>query len=85
MQGITESLLISLFILNLFVSVYVFCRYNNRWLDDYRENLHRFFEELQEFLPEESLVVWNLTMPLGNRIRGGFLVPEVRHRHTSAP
>lgn len=52
-------------------------RYSCSWVDDYKENLHRFFNELREALPEETLVVWNLTMPLGERIKGGFLVPEV--------
>uniref|UniRef100_A0A3P9B730 Family with sequence similarity 113 n=1 Tax=Maylandia zebra TaxID=106582 RepID=A0A3P9B730_9CICH len=51
-------------------------RYSCSWVDDYKENLHRFFDELREALPEETLVVWNLTMPLGERIKGGFLVPE---------
>uniref|UniRef100_A0A3Q4GDW0 Family with sequence similarity 113 n=1 Tax=Neolamprologus brichardi TaxID=32507 RepID=A0A3Q4GDW0_NEOBR len=50
------------------------------WVDDYKENLHRFFDELREALPEETLVVWNLTMPLGERIKGGFLVPEIEHK-----
>ncbi|KAL4006474.1 solute carrier family 27 (fatty acid transporter), member 2 [Sarotherodon galilaeus] len=55
-------------------------RYNCSWVDDYKENLHRFFDELREALPEETLVVWNLTMPLGERIKGGFLVPEIEHK-----
>lgn len=53
------------------------CRYNSNWLDDYKENLHKFFVELKEILPKESLIIWNLTMPLGRKIRGGFLVSEV--------
>uniref|UniRef100_A0A3B5LCI3 Uncharacterized protein n=1 Tax=Xiphophorus couchianus TaxID=32473 RepID=A0A3B5LCI3_9TELE len=52
-------------------------RYNPKWVDDYKANLKRFFGELKSFLPEETLFVWNLTMPLGERIKGGFLVPEV--------
>lgn len=55
-------------------------RYSCSWVDDYKENLHRFFNELREALPEETLVVWNLTMPLGERIKGGFLVPEIEHK-----
>uniref|UniRef100_A0A3Q0S362 Family with sequence similarity 113 n=1 Tax=Amphilophus citrinellus TaxID=61819 RepID=A0A3Q0S362_AMPCI len=53
------------------------------WDDGYKENLHRFFDELHGVLPEETLVVWNLTMPLGEKIRGGFLVPEVCHHVSS--
>uniref|UniRef100_A0A3Q2Q0A6 Family with sequence similarity 113 n=1 Tax=Fundulus heteroclitus TaxID=8078 RepID=A0A3Q2Q0A6_FUNHE len=52
--------------------------YNPNWTADYKENLKRFFDELKMVLPEESLVIWNLTMPLGKRIKGGFLVPEVK-------
>ncbi|XP_051284652.1 PC-esterase domain-containing protein 1A-like [Dicentrarchus labrax] len=55
-------------------------RYLSSWIDDYKENLHKFFKELRGVLPEEALVVWNLTMPLGERIKGGFLVPEIEHR-----
>ncbi|XP_034020942.1 PC-esterase domain-containing protein 1A [Thalassophryne amazonica] len=54
-------------------------RYNSSWNDDYKENLHKFFCELQEVLPEETLVIWSLAMPLGERIRGGFLVPEIEY------
>ncbi|XP_042368597.1 PC-esterase domain-containing protein 1A [Plectropomus leopardus] len=55
-------------------------RYNSTWLSDYKENLHRFFGAMREILPEETLVIWNLTMPLGERIRGGFLIPEIEHK-----
>ncbi|XP_029931705.1 PC-esterase domain-containing protein 1A-like [Myripristis murdjan] len=55
-------------------------RYSHEWVDDYKENLHKFFTELKEILPENTLVMWNLTMPLGKRIIGGFLVPEIEHK-----
>uniref|UniRef100_UPI003AAD1517 PC-esterase domain-containing protein 1A-like n=1 Tax=Centroberyx gerrardi TaxID=166262 RepID=UPI003AAD1517 len=55
-------------------------RYNVKWVEDYKENLHKFFEELREILPQDTLVMWNLTMPLGKRIIGGFLVPEIEHK-----
>ncbi|XP_017283509.1 PC-esterase domain-containing protein 1A isoform X2 [Kryptolebias marmoratus] len=55
-------------------------RYNSIWTDNYKENLHQFFNELRGVLPEETLVIWNLTMPLGESIRGGFLVPEIEHK-----
>ncbi|XP_051923393.1 PC-esterase domain-containing protein 1A [Hippocampus zosterae] len=54
-------------------------RYHSKWVDGYKDNLNRFFEELLGILPEECLVIWNLTMPLGERINGGFLVPEISH------
>ncbi|KAI5609927.1 hypothetical protein C0J50_5599, partial [Silurus asotus] len=52
-------------------------RYDRKWIPDYKENLNKFFVQLKAVLPEESLVVWNMTMPLGKKIIGGFLVPEV--------
>ncbi|MEQ2187387.1 hypothetical protein GOODEAATRI_004240, partial [Goodea atripinnis] len=55
-------------------------RYNPKWIDDYKENLKLFFDELKMVLPQETLVIWNLTMPLGERIKGGFLVPEIEHK-----
>ncbi|XP_044040856.1 PC-esterase domain-containing protein 1A-like isoform X2 [Siniperca chuatsi] len=55
-------------------------RYYSSWVDDYKENLHKFFDELRGILLEETLVVWNVTMPLGERITGGFLVPEIEHK-----
>ncbi|XP_049574215.1 PC-esterase domain-containing protein 1A isoform X1 [Syngnathus scovelli] len=55
-------------------------RYNSKWEAGYKDNLIKFFEELLCVLPEESLVIWNLTMPLGERIKGGFLVPEISHK-----
>uniref|UniRef100_A0A3P8TY55 Family with sequence similarity 113 n=1 Tax=Amphiprion percula TaxID=161767 RepID=A0A3P8TY55_AMPPE len=52
-------------------------RYSSRWISDYKENLEKFFGKLRDIMPEETLIIWNLTMPLGERIRGGFLVQEV--------
>ncbi|XP_062373220.1 PC-esterase domain-containing protein 1A-like [Sardina pilchardus] len=52
-------------------------RYGRRWEPDYLNNLTTFFERLRAILPEEALIIWNLTMPLGETIIGGFLVPEV--------
>ncbi|XP_074479326.1 PC-esterase domain-containing protein 1A-like isoform X5 [Sebastes fasciatus] len=55
-------------------------RYNSSWHDTYKENLHKFFDDLKGIVPEETLVIWNLTMPLGERITGGFLVPEIKDK-----
>ncbi|MCI4377406.1 hypothetical protein PGIGA_G00203080 [Pangasianodon gigas] len=53
-------------------------RYNRKWVPEYKENLNNFFVQLKAVLPEESLLVWNMTMPLGKKIIGGFLVPEIQ-------
>ncbi|XP_067379195.1 PC-esterase domain-containing protein 1A [Channa argus] len=55
-------------------------RYKSTWTDDYKNHLCKFFDELRGTLPKETLVIWSLTMPLGERIRGGFLVPEIQHK-----
>ncbi|XP_023146543.1 PC-esterase domain-containing protein 1A isoform X2 [Amphiprion ocellaris] len=55
-------------------------RYSSRWISDYKENLEKFFGKLRDIMPEETLIIWNLTMPLGERIRGGFLVQEIEHK-----
>lgn len=52
-------------------------RYSREWALEYRDNLRKFFMQLKNTLPEDSMVVWNMTMPLGKKIVGGFLVPEV--------
>uniref|UniRef100_A0A3Q1EAH3 Family with sequence similarity 113 n=1 Tax=Acanthochromis polyacanthus TaxID=80966 RepID=A0A3Q1EAH3_9TELE len=55
-------------------------RYNSRWISDYKDNLEKFFGRLRDIMPEETLIIWNLAMPVGERIRGGFLVPEIEHK-----
>lgn len=59
------------------ISCNLLLRYSRRWVSEYKENLNRFFAQLKAILPKESLVLWNVTMPLGKKIIGGFLVPEV--------
>lgn len=54
-------------------------RYGRCWEPDYLQNLTTFFEKLRTIIPDEALVIWNLAMPLGKTIIGGFLVPEVKH------
>ncbi|KAG7243242.1 hypothetical protein INR49_011681 [Caranx melampygus] len=54
--------------------------YNTAWLDDYKQNLIKFFGELKSVLPEETLMIWNLAMPLAEKMKGGFLVPEIEHK-----
>ncbi|XP_062371841.1 PC-esterase domain-containing protein 1A-like isoform X2 [Sardina pilchardus] len=52
-------------------------RYGRQWEPDYMQNLTLLFGKMRAILPEEALIIWNLTMPLGKNIIGGFLVPEV--------
>ncbi|XP_061108976.1 PC-esterase domain-containing protein 1A [Conger conger] len=54
-------------------------RYGLKWVTEYRENLHKLFQQMKKILPPECLIMWNMTMPLGSKIIGGFLVPEIEH------
>ncbi|XP_031706837.1 PC-esterase domain-containing protein 1A-like [Anarrhichthys ocellatus] len=48
-------------------------------LGQYKENLHKFFGQIKAIVDHECLIVWAVTMPIGEKIKGGFLVPEVSH------
>ncbi|XP_039608851.1 PC-esterase domain-containing protein 1A [Polypterus senegalus] len=54
-------------------------RYGINSMKEYRMNLEKFFMRLKEILLPECLIIWNLTMPLGKKVYGGFLVPEIQH------
>ncbi|MGH0159062.1 UNVERIFIED_CONTAM: hypothetical protein FKN15_067207 [Acipenser sinensis] len=55
-------------------------RYGPSSMEEYRVNLGKFFTRLGEVLLPECLVMWNMAMPLGKKIYGGFLIPEVSSR-----
>ncbi|XP_033041770.1 PC-esterase domain-containing protein 1A isoform X2 [Trachypithecus francoisi] len=55
-------------------------RYGRCSMESYRKNLERVFVRMDQVLPDSCLLVWNMAMPLGERITGGFLLPEHRHR-----
>uniref|UniRef100_A0A8C6TA69 Family with sequence similarity 113 n=1 Tax=Neogobius melanostomus TaxID=47308 RepID=A0A8C6TA69_9GOBI len=54
-------------------------RYGLNCLENYKENLHRFFGQIKTAVCHDCLIIWTLAMPLAKQIRGGFLVSEVRH------
>ncbi|XP_041080517.1 PC-esterase domain-containing protein 1A [Polyodon spathula] len=54
-------------------------RYGASSMEEYRVNLGKFFTRLGEVLLPECLVMWNMAMPLGKKIYGGFLIPELQH------
>ncbi|KAM8748256.1 PC-esterase domain-containing protein 1A-like isoform 2-T3 [Acanthopagrus schlegelii] len=54
-------------------------RYGRGSLELYKQNLHKFFGQIKTIVCHDCLILWNLTMPLGKKIKGGFLVPEVSH------
>ncbi|ELV12816.1 Protein FAM113A [Tupaia chinensis] len=51
-------------------------RYGRFSMESYRENLERVFVRMDQVLPDSCLLVWNMAMPLGERVTGGFLLPE---------
>nr|XP_056711743.1 PC-esterase domain-containing protein 1A-like [Euleptes europaea] len=54
-------------------------RYGTSSMEEYCGNLQTVFNRLDAVLPAFCLVIWNMTMPLGPRVTGGFLIPELRH------
>ncbi|EGV92438.1 PC-esterase domain-containing protein 1A [Cricetulus griseus] len=53
-------------------------RYGRCPMESYRENLERVFVRMDQVLPDSCLLVWNMAMPLGERVTGGFLLPELQ-------
>uniref|UniRef100_A0A8C3S069 Family with sequence similarity 113 n=1 Tax=Chelydra serpentina TaxID=8475 RepID=A0A8C3S069_CHESE len=53
-------------------------RYGPKSMKEYRVNLEKAFNRLDKVLPHACLLVWNMTMPVGHKIIGGFLIPGVR-------
>lgn len=49
-------------------------------MESYRQNLERVFVRMDQVLPDSCLLVWNMAMPLGERVTGGFLLPEASDR-----
>lgn len=56
---------------------YCLNRYGPSGVDEYKENLNTLFDRFKQCLPEDTLVIWNTTLPIAKDVRGGFLVPEV--------
>ncbi|KAL8206517.1 UNVERIFIED_CONTAM: PC-esterase domain-containing protein 1A [Gekko kuhli] len=54
-------------------------RYGSASMKEYRKNLQVVFNRLDAVLPASCLVLWNMTMPLGPKVTGGFLIPELQH------
>ncbi|XP_053411754.1 PC-esterase domain-containing protein 1B isoform X2 [Nycticebus coucang] len=51
-------------------------RYGHDSWRRYLENLERLFQRLRQVLPESCLLVWNTTMPVGEKTTASFLPPE---------
>uniref|UniRef100_A0A8D2LY25 Uncharacterized protein n=1 Tax=Varanus komodoensis TaxID=61221 RepID=A0A8D2LY25_VARKO len=58
-------------------------RYGPSSMQEYRANLEMAFNRLDAALSSSCLVIWSMAMPLGPKVTGGFLTPEVRLQHLS--
>ncbi|XP_025094738.1 PC-esterase domain-containing protein 1A-like isoform X2 [Pomacea canaliculata] len=54
-------------------------RYGTKSIEEYKGRLEFLCSRLKQVLPFDTLVIWNTTMPISSRARGGFLVPEVSY------
>lgn len=52
-------------------------RWGPNGVRDYKENLNKFFSELNRILPSSTLVMWLTAAPLAQDVRGGFLIPQL--------
>uniref|UniRef100_A0A087Y8X7 Family with sequence similarity 113 n=1 Tax=Poecilia formosa TaxID=48698 RepID=A0A087Y8X7_POEFO len=62
-----------------FFNFYDVKQYGLQSVAEYKENLIRFFSEIKTIACHNCLIIWVLAMPLGRKIKGGFLTPEVGH------
>lgn len=58
-------------------------RYGLSSVEQYKKNLETLFKRFSEVLPKTCLVVWNMTLPISKKARGGVLIPEVEHLNVS--
>ncbi|XP_076317564.1 PC-esterase domain-containing protein 1A-like isoform X2 [Tachypleus tridentatus] len=53
----------------------------SRWgpngVEEYRKNLNMLMAKLQDTVSEDCLVIWSTTLPLSQKMKGGFLVPQL--------
>ena len=52
-------------------------RYGQNSISDYKDNLEKLFELLDDVLSGDCLVIWNTTLPVSKTIKAGFLLPEL--------
>lgn len=51
-------------------------RYRSNFLRNYREDLERLFQRLDQVLPTHCLMVWSTTMPVAEVVSGGFILRD---------
>ena len=52
-------------------------RYGSRSMDSFKVNLQKVLQRFKQILSPECLFIWNTTLPIGRKICGGFLLPDV--------
>ncbi|TMS02447.1 PC-esterase domain-containing protein 1A, partial [Larimichthys crocea] len=57
------------------------CLASTAWgvLNSTKRTSTKFFGQIRTIVCHDCLILWSLAMPLGKKIKGGFLVPEVSH------
>ncbi|XP_045191184.2 PC-esterase domain-containing protein 1A-like [Mercenaria mercenaria] len=58
-------------------------RYGPSSVEQYKKNLNTLFKRLRKELPKTCLIMWNMTLPISKKARGGVLIPEVEHLNVS--
>uniref|UniRef100_A0A8C6GB00 Uncharacterized protein n=1 Tax=Mus spicilegus TaxID=10103 RepID=A0A8C6GB00_MUSSI len=51
-------------------------RYRSNFLRNYREDLERLFQRLDQVLPTHCLMIWSTTMPVAEVVSGGFILRD---------
>lgn len=48
-------------------------------MDTFKRNIETTFSQLNSILPMETLIVWNTALPVAQKIKGGFMLPELEY------
>ncbi|XP_071828620.1 PC-esterase domain-containing protein 1B-like [Apostichopus japonicus] len=52
-------------------------RYGPGGMHQYKENLEKTFQTLTSIVSEDCICIWDTALPVANKIKGGFLLPEL--------
>ncbi|OWF49533.1 PC-esterase domain-containing protein 1B-like [Mizuhopecten yessoensis] len=58
-------------------------RYGDSYVSDYKVNLEKLCVCMKNCLTENCLALWNTTLPVSRKAKGGVIVPEVEHMMNS--
>ncbi|XP_033757452.1 PC-esterase domain-containing protein 1B-like [Pecten maximus] len=58
-------------------------RYGDNYVSDYKSNLEKLCLRMRNCLTEKCLSLWNTTLPVSRKAKGGVIIPEVEHMMNS--